>query len=124
MVLARAEVEHPAQLRADLQQYYGLNIDGMGSEYSYNHAAALVANLPRSSRIAAIENAACEWADNDYLLYTIEYTLRVISWQIGGCKGRAPEPLPTPSEQAERRRKIALTDRNFIDRILKGEANE
>ena len=54
MVLASAEVNHPAQLRADFQQFYGLNIDGMGSEYTYDHAAALAANLPRSSRLAAI----------------------------------------------------------------------
>jgi len=122
MSLASAEVKHPAQLRADIQQYYGLNLDGMGSAYSYEHAAALVANLPRSSRIASILNEANEWADNEYILRSIDYTLRLISWQIGGGKGRAPEPLPTPQQVAERRRKITSTDRAFIDSILKGDS--
>ena len=122
-MLARAEVYNQAQLRADLQQFYGLNYDDMGSGYSYEHAAALVANLPRSSRIAAICNAACEWDDSEYLLYAIEYNLRVISWQLGGG-GNHPKPIATPVEMAERRRKVADTDRAFIDSILKGGVNE
>lgn len=120
MALARAECEYPAQLRADMQQYYSLNLDGMGSDYTYEHAAALVANLPRSSRIAARENAACEWDDGEYLLYAVEYRLRLISWQLGGGKGNPPKPLSTPTEMAKRRQKVAGTDREFVDSILKG----
>ena len=30
---------YPDELRADFQQYYGLNIDGMGADYSVTHAA-------------------------------------------------------------------------------------
>jgi hypothetical protein len=123
-VLARAEVENPAQLRADLQQFYSLNLDDMGGSYSYEHAAALVANLPRSSRMASIFNAACEWDDSEYLLFLIEYNLRVISWQLGGCNGSQPRPISTPAEMAERKRKVADSDRAFIDSILKGGVNE
>ena len=40
----------PCELRADFQQYYGLNLDGMGSEYTLSHAACLCAQLPIESR--------------------------------------------------------------------------
>lgn len=40
----------PCELRADFQQYYGLNIDGMGEDYALSHAACLCAQLSVESR--------------------------------------------------------------------------
>lgn len=39
------------ELRADMQQVYGLNIDDMGEAFSPWHAASLAAQLPRGSRV-------------------------------------------------------------------------
>lgn len=41
------------ELRADMQQFYGLNIDGMGSAFSVAHGAALAAQLPPGARARA-----------------------------------------------------------------------
>jgi hypothetical protein len=50
-------------LRADFQQWYGLNLDDMGGDYSISHAACLAAQLPGDSRTFAAfrrEEAASE----------------------------------------------------------------
>lgn len=49
-MLAQALKVAPCELRADFQQYYGLNIDGMGDAFSLPHAACLAAQLPADSR--------------------------------------------------------------------------
>ena len=49
-MLATAWAECPCELRADFQQYYGLNLDGVGDAYSLSHAACLCAQLPIESR--------------------------------------------------------------------------
>lgn len=41
----------PAHLRADMQQFYGLNLDHMGDQYSVSHAADCAALLPYEARV-------------------------------------------------------------------------
>jgi hypothetical protein len=117
MALAGFIVRHPAELRADFQQYYGLNIDGMGQEFDVFHAADLAAQLPSDSRTFKAENVELEWTDSDYMLWSIEFSLRVLRWQNteDGRKNRnKPRPLPTPAEHARIADKINSTDMALI----------
>lgn len=66
-------------------------------------------------------NPESEWSTTDYLLWRIEYHLRVIEWQAteDGVNGRRPpKPLQTPSDRARVERKLQATDMDFINRKL------
>lgn len=121
MALATVEDEYPDQLRADFQQYYGINLDGMGMDYSHAHAASLMVQLPQTSRVAKALNPDNEWSDAEYLLAAIEYDLRVLIWQKtkDGQKNRnRPKPTETPHDVAEKRRRVEGFDKDFIDSVL------
>lgn len=121
MTLARVEADSPDELRADFQQYYGLNIDGMGVDYTHAHAAALVAQLPRDARVLVHAVPDAEWTEQTRILAHIEYSLRLLLWsrtkdaQTGRNK---PKPLPSPSERRKRRERIEGADKAFVDKVL------
>lgn len=121
MALATVEAEHPDELRADFQQVYGLNLDGMGIGYSHAHAAALMSQLPATSRVARALDPAAEWDDATYLLSAIEYDLRVLIWQKTKDAQRnrnRPKPNDTPKDIAVKRERAKGFDRKYIDSIL------
>lgn len=94
----------------------------MGVSYSYIHAAALCAQLPRESRLARVSAPECEWSEAEYILHKIEYSLRVIAWQNtkDARKGRrCPKPLPTPAEEVRLRQKLERTNMADIAKKLK-----
>lgn len=94
-------------MRADLQQYYGLNVDGMGAEYTCSHAAALVAMLPPQSRLMVQRNGALAWDDATYLLSHIDHDLRVLAWQQtedARHKRNYPKHIETPADRERDRR--------------------
>lgn len=104
---------HSDELRADFQRYYGLDLDGMGSDYSVAHAAALASNLPRESATVRAVVPEAAWSDETYLLSAIEYDLRVLIWQNSkdGAKNRnRPQRPQTPADVARIRDKVAGTD--------------
>lgn len=110
-------------LRADFQQFYGLDIDGMGRDYTLAHAAALAAQLPVESRCFRHDHPETAWTTGDYLLAEMAYELAVIAWQRSkdGAKGiNRPKRIPTPAQQAEARRRFESTDFEYIDQILNG----
>lgn len=121
MALAAVENDHPDALRADFQQYYGLNIDGMGEDFSHSHAASLMLQLPSSSRVSRKLNPDNEWDDATYLLSAIEYDLRILIWQKTKDAQRnrnRPKPNATPHDLAEKRKRAEGFDKGFIDNIL------
>lgn len=127
MLLARLMREKPCELRADLQQTYGLNLDGMGRDYSYAHAACCAAQLPAGARVW--RGTAAEWGVPEYMMVAMEHMLRVLAWQNteDGAKGRNyPEPLNTPAkrEQDEQHARAALANRKWIDEILNTQGGE
>ena len=112
-MLASLLGSHPDELRADFQRFYGLNLDGMGIEYSTAHAAALAANLPRESATVRAVVPEAAWSDETYLLSAIEYDLRVLAWQNSkdGAKGRnRPKRPQTPADVERVRGKVQQTD--------------
>lgn len=110
---------YPDELRADFQQFYGLNLDRMGADYTRLHAAALCVQLPRESRIVRAMDPSAAWGDSEYIARATEHTLRVIAWQNGGGrKSDFPRPLPTPEDRARVSRKLERTNVERVNRIL------
>ena len=125
MMLAYAEREYPFQLRADLQETYNLNLDRMGEDYTYLHAAILVSQLPSTSRLVRAIYPDAEWTQDTWLLASMEYGIRTLIWQQtkDGYKGvNAPKPPKTPSEREFERHRLDDFDKDFIIKVL-GEAN-
>ena len=104
MLLARLVRLHPGELRADFQQFYGLNLDGMGSTYSVHHAAELAGQLPQDSRCYTAEHPINEWTLDKQLLALIEYRLHWLCWAKteDGRKMRNYPKCLIPSEEQER----------------------
>ena len=106
-MLAESLREHPCELRADFQQYYGLNIDGMGDAYPLFHAACLCAQLPPESRtiraLVGPERAeALLWTLPVRLAAAQLNVLNVIRWlntQDGVDGVNFPEPVLPPEQR-------------------------
>lgn len=125
MALASAMRLRPDELRADFQQFYSLNIDLMGEEYTHAHAAALLSQLPRESRLLRAERPELEWGYTEALLASIEYSLRVLCWRQtkDGQRGRKPpKPVAAPGSYGAAD-KIRRTDLAFVNRVLGGARN-
>ena len=112
---------YPDELRADLQRFYGLDIDRMGCDYSVAHAAACAANMPRDSACVRAVSPVAAWSDETYLLAQIEYDLRVLAWQNSkdGAKNRnKPKRMQTPADVERIKQKAENTDFRAIAEAL------
>lgn len=67
--------DHPVQVRADLQRYYNLNIDHMGTAFTANHAAACAACLPMGSCTLAAYEPALQWTWVEHKIHELESIL-------------------------------------------------
>lgn len=121
-MLIRLEETEPDKLRADFQQFYNLNLDGMGIDYSYAHAACLAANLPLESRCAKADCEQLQWSTMDYLLARVVDGVEWLCWsksKKAQKKGaEPPEPMQRPGERSAALRKAEATDKEFVDKIL------
>ena len=93
----------------------------MGTSYSERHAASLLSQLPRDSRIVRAACPDAEWDDGTYMLHSMEESLRLIVWsktKDAQMKRNVPEPVPTPGELARKRKRIENTDKDFVDKVL------
>lgn len=127
MLLAAVEEEYPDELRADFQQVYGLNLDGMGKDYTFAHAAVLLSQLPSDSRVSKATNPDNEWSEQTYLLNAIEYDLRVLIWQKtkdGQHNRNQPKPHETPGEIAKKRDRAKNFDKDLVDMVLGKEVDD
>lgn len=116
-----AEDECPDEMRADFQQYYGLNLDGMGRDYSYAHAAVLLSQLPRESRVARYIEPDAAWSEDTVLLASIDYWVRWIAWtktKDAKHDRNHPEPVKTPSERKAARERGAHVDLDLVRAVL------
>lgn len=85
-------VERPSALRADLQQYYGIDLDrAKAGAYTAAHVAALVTELPQDSRCMVALNPENRWTLQPYLLGTL---INVLGRVFGGKDARALIELP------------------------------
>lgn len=108
----------PDELRADLQQFYGLNLDDMGAAYTASHAAALCAQLPSESRVARARGDG--WSESERLLALIRQSVDVVWWQNtkDGRKKGAKPPEVVKSPNARRRTEYTRADMDGIAEAL------
>ena len=93
MTLAGFLRDYPSELRADFQQTYGLNLDGMGEEYTFLHAADLAVQLPSNSRTFVAIDPDNLWTLETRLLAIIEFRANVIGYYLRHGKGDKPKLL-------------------------------
>lgn len=85
-------------MRADLQQYYGINLDdALDGACSIVHLAALVENLPQTARIFAASREDESWTLEAILLADARNHLALILWALGGGKNKPKPQLIGPS---------------------------
>lgn len=121
MFLATVENDYPDKLRADFQEFYSLNIDGMGAAFSYSHAAVLCVQLPNSSRVKRTLNPDAAYGINELLLREIEFDLRVLVWMRTKDAQRGanqPKRIPMPSESIEVDKGEIDAQRAYVDSVL------
>lgn len=109
--------KHPSELYADFRQYYGVDFDKLRGEIGEIRTADLAAQLPIESRSFRVLKPELAWTLHDWLMWSIEYSLRVLIWHNteDGRKGRKkPKPLPNPVERARITEKIEATDMKAI----------
>lgn len=108
-------------------QYYGvalpLDDEGMDAIADGTMYGILWEQLPKESRTARRDCPDLIWGDAERLLWSIEYSLRILTWQKSkdGSKGRnRPRPLQTPMERHRNRQAAdaALAHKAEIDKVL------
>lgn len=91
---------YPACLRADFQQYYNLNIDRLGRDFSAVHAADLAVMLPSDSRTYIAIDPDNAWTLEAQLAAAIVNAARDLVWLEADAKRRLcnrPKPIgPKP----------------------------
>lgn len=95
-------------LRADLQQYYHIDLDrAISGEHSAAHVAALVTMLPLESRLARNANPDNAWTLTDVLIACVLNVLRGYVWGISDKRKRGPRPqLVGPSWMLKNKRTL------------------
>lgn len=60
-------------------------------------------------------NPQLEWSTTDYLLWLIEYDLRVLAWGLGGGKRQnKPKPLDTPEAAKKPARPVTKAEMHRV----------
>ncbi len=93
-------IKSPDKLRADIQHYYGLNLDELGYAVRVRRMADLAANLPEQARTWAALDAKAAWDTHTYLLANAVDALNFLAWtktraaQKRGAKWKGQLPRP------------------------------
>lgn len=115
--------ERPDELRADLQEVYGLNLDGMGRDYTTLHAAALVSQLPEGSRVARAYDPDAIWTTDRVLAACVANAINWIVWSKtkDGQRGRNKPGLigPRPRDKEKHIRGIAMEPERLMAELAR-----
>ena len=84
---------HESELRADLQQYYGIDFDqAAAGGHSLHHVCCLVEQLPPDARVRAAENPDSRWTLNDVLSASLLNSLNALIYGMSDKrKSKKPE---------------------------------
>ncbi len=84
---------HEDELRADLQETYGIDIDrAIAGEHTARHIAALVVQLPPNARCRVAANKDNVWTLSDVVNVSTLNALRAFMWSFGDPKKRGQMP--------------------------------
>lgn len=93
MALASVIAENESMLRADLQQYFGIDLDrAIDGEHSANHIAQLIEHMPQESRLARSVNKDSQWSLTDVLLAVLINNFRMFVYGMSDQKKRGQKP--------------------------------
>ena len=93
MALASVIADNESMLRADLQQFFGIDLDrAMDGEHSANHIAQLIECLPQESRLSHSVNKDTQWSLTDVLLAVLINNFRMFVYGMSDPKKRGQKP--------------------------------
>lgn len=95
-MLASVLASHEDELRADLQEFYGIDLDhAIAGGHSAVQVAACVSCLPQRSRLAVSANKDNAWSLTDSLLAYIANSLNALMYGMADKRkrGNRPEPI-------------------------------
>ena len=93
MALASVIADNESMLRADLQQFFGIDLDrAMDGEHSANHIAQLIECLPQESRLSHSVNKDTQWSLTDVLLAVLINNFRMFVYRMSDPKKRGQKP--------------------------------
>ena len=85
--------DHEGELRADLQRYYGIDLDhAMGGEHTPYHIAELVRFLPHDGSIGRAYDEDAAWSLDRTLVAMLVNSLNALIWGMGDKSKRGPQP--------------------------------
>ena len=95
-------------LRADLQQYFGIDLDAaMRGEHSASHIALLVTQLPQQARLVQFINKDAAWTLSDVLMAVLINNFRMFVYGMSDPKKRGQKPeLIGPSYLTEQKKTL------------------
>lgn len=116
MVLASVWATAEPELRADLQQTYGIDLDHATSgEHSPYHVACLVEFLPQDARLRVSKDADCVWTLDRILCASV---LNSLNSMISGLGGGGEPALIGPKWLTERGKRKLPAMVLSIDELL------
>lgn len=99
-MLVRLVQQYESALRADLQQFYGIDLDrAMMGEHSPIQVAACAVGLQPGSRVLAAIEPDTKWTQTDQLLASLLNHLRWLMYSLSGGKGVEPDFIGTKAMQ-------------------------
>lgn len=111
-ILVAEFLAHEDELRADLQETYGIDIDdAMGGRHTARHIAALVVQLPPNARIRVAEDKDCLWTLSDVINVGLLNSFRMFTWGMSDPKKRGNQPELIGPEWLKRKNSRSLPAR-------------
>lgn len=84
---------HEDELRADLQEFYGIDLDrAMSGEHSAVQVAACVKCLPQRSRLSVLGNRDNAWGLTETLLAYLSNSLNALIYGMSDKRRRGRKP--------------------------------
>lgn len=100
---------HGDEVRADLQQYYGIDLDAaMCGAHSPRHVAALFMQLPQDSRTWRAEDEDAAWTPDRMLTATLVNQMASLMYGLSDPKKRGSKPEPIGPEAFRKARMRSL----------------
>ena len=89
---------HEDELRADFQQFYGIDLDAaVDGAHTARHCGALVAQMPAGARIRVCESDDERWSMESSMLALVANEINALIYMFGAKKGDRKPPLIGPS---------------------------
>lgn len=94
-----------------MQEHFGLNLDGMGRDYSPLHAASLLTQLPEGSRVRLAYAPDSAWTSDRALLAAMVNDLNWLVWsktKDARHNRNRPKPIGPSRDNANQKRVVGV----------------